>query len=79
MRAAVAAAITRGELGELIPFCGQTAGLISTLAPAADIVHTIVAEAERAFQASTRWHRTDEDAPNPPTAAPITTASSPLR
>ena len=59
LRAAVAAAIERGALGELMSFCGQTAGLISALTPAADIVHTIVAEADQALQMATRSGRED--------------------
>ena len=58
LRAAVAAAIKRAALGELMPFCGQTAGLISALTPAAEIVHTIVAEARQALQMATRSGRT---------------------
>jgi nitronate monooxygenase/enoyl-[acyl-carrier protein] reductase II len=77
LRAAVAAAIGRGELGELVPFCGQTAGMISALAPAAHIVHTIVAEAEHALQATARWQHSDQDQTDRPAARRITTASGP--
>jgi nitronate monooxygenase/enoyl-[acyl-carrier protein] reductase II len=49
LRTTVTAALDRGALGELMPFCGQTAGLITTLAPAADVVHTIVTQALEAL------------------------------
>ncbi|HXV93251.1 MAG TPA: nitronate monooxygenase [Pseudonocardia sp.] len=47
LRDEVATAIGQGRLGELVPFCGQTAGMISELVPAGEVVRRIVAEAER--------------------------------
>ncbi|MFQ6023677.1 MAG: NAD(P)H-dependent flavin oxidoreductase [Acidiferrobacterales bacterium] len=43
----------QGKYGELTPFAGQTAGLIHEILPAAEIVHTIVAEAEEVLKRAT--------------------------
>jgi nitronate monooxygenase len=39
-------AIAAGKLGELLPFAGQTVGLIRGILPAAEITRQIAAEAE---------------------------------
>jgi nitronate monooxygenase/enoyl-[acyl-carrier protein] reductase II len=49
LQAEVGAAIDAGKFGELLPFTGQTAGLIHEILPAAEIVRRLVAEAEAAF------------------------------
>lgn len=46
----VGAAIQQGRLGDLVPFTGQTAGMIREVLPAAEIVRRLVAEAEEAVQ-----------------------------
>ncbi len=43
-------AVREGRGHELVPFTGQTAGLIHDVAPADEIVHRIVAEAEEALR-----------------------------
>jgi enoyl-[acyl-carrier protein] reductase II len=48
MRAEVIAAITDGRTHELVPFTGQTAGLIHETLPAAEIVRRMASEAEAA-------------------------------
>ena len=50
LRAQVVAAVGEGKFGELLPFAGQTAGLVDGILPAADIVRQIVADAEKAFK-----------------------------
>jgi nitronate monooxygenase/enoyl-[acyl-carrier protein] reductase II len=54
IRGEVMAAVGQGRLGELMPFAGQTAGMIREIFPAAEIVRRIVAEAEEALQRATR-------------------------
>jgi enoyl-[acyl-carrier protein] reductase II len=49
----VGAAIREGKFGELLPFTGQTAGLIREILPAAQIVQRIVSEAEEALRRAT--------------------------
>ena len=49
LRGEVMAALREGRAHELVPFTGQTAGLIRELLPAAEIVRRIVAEAEGAL------------------------------
>jgi enoyl-[acyl-carrier protein] reductase II len=46
----VGMAIREGRFGELLPFTGQTAGLIHEILPAAEIVRRIVAGAEKALR-----------------------------
>jgi nitronate monooxygenase/enoyl-[acyl-carrier protein] reductase II len=48
-RAAVQDAIARGVTHELLPFTGQSAGLIAGVLPAAEIVRRMVSEAEAAL------------------------------
>ena len=43
-------AIAAGKLGELLPFAGQTVGMISEILPAAEITRRIAAEAEAALR-----------------------------
>ena len=50
LQSQVSTARTQGRLGELVPFAGQTAGLIDDILPAAEIVRAIVAEAEEALR-----------------------------
>ena len=50
IRAEVMAAVEQGRLGELMPFAGQTAGMVWEILPAAEIVHRIVREAEEALK-----------------------------
>jgi enoyl-[acyl-carrier protein] reductase II len=40
-------AVREGRTHEVVPFTGQTAGMIRDVQPAAKIVHDLVAEAER--------------------------------
>jgi enoyl-[acyl-carrier protein] reductase II len=49
LRAEVMAAIREGRFGEILPFTGQSAGLIQELLPAAEIVRRMMAETERAL------------------------------
>jgi enoyl-[acyl-carrier protein] reductase II len=49
LRAAVTAAVTAGTLGELMPFTGQSAGMIHDVLPAAEIVRQLAAETESAL------------------------------
>jgi len=51
------ASIREGRPHELTPFTGQTRGLIDDVLPAADIVRSMVAEAEAAIE-STAAQRT---------------------
>jgi enoyl-[acyl-carrier protein] reductase II len=50
LRDQVVEAMTRGTLGEMLPFTGQTAGLIREILPAAEITRRIVAEAEEVLR-----------------------------
>jgi enoyl-[acyl-carrier protein] reductase II len=50
LRDEVVDAMTRGTLGEMLPFTGQTAGLIREILPAAEITRRIVAEAEEVLR-----------------------------
>jgi enoyl-[acyl-carrier protein] reductase II len=43
-------AVRGGRAHEVLPFTGQSAGLIHDVRPAAEIVHSLVAEAERALE-----------------------------
>jgi enoyl-[acyl-carrier protein] reductase II len=43
-------AIQQGRAHELVPFTGETAGLIHEILPAADIVRRIVAQAQEVLQ-----------------------------
>jgi len=56
LRGEIMASIEDGHPHELTPFTGQTAGLIDDVAPAGEIVHSMVAEAEAAIaSAAGRW------------------------
>ena len=50
LRDQIVEAMTRGALGEMLPFTGQTAGLIGEILPAAEITRRIVAEAEEVLR-----------------------------
>jgi enoyl-[acyl-carrier protein] reductase II len=50
LRAEVMSAVQQRRPHELVPFTGQTAGLIRDILPAAEIVRTMIAEAEQAFE-----------------------------
>jgi enoyl-[acyl-carrier protein] reductase II len=47
-------AVRDGRGHELVPFCGQTAGLIDRLAPAGEIVRSMVSEASERMDAVSR-------------------------
>jgi len=49
----VLAVAALGRLGELFPFTGQSTSMIRNVAPAAEIVHRVVAEAEEVLKRST--------------------------
>jgi nitronate monooxygenase/enoyl-[acyl-carrier protein] reductase II len=49
LRGEVMGALAQGRVHELVPFAGQTAGLIREVRPAAEIVRQLVAEAEQAL------------------------------
>ena len=46
LQAEMMAAIQQERFGEVVPFTGQTAGLISEVLPAGEIVHRLIVEAE---------------------------------
>jgi nitronate monooxygenase/enoyl-[acyl-carrier protein] reductase II len=48
--AEIMSAVREGRTHEILPFTGQTAGLIEDVEPAAKIVKNLVAEAERAVE-----------------------------
>ena len=50
LRAEVMSAVQKRRPDELVPFTGQTAGLIHDVLPAAEIVRTMIAEAEQALR-----------------------------
>jgi enoyl-[acyl-carrier protein] reductase II len=50
LRAQIMAAVTRRRPDEIVPFAGQTAGLIGEVLPAGEIVRRIVSEAEEALK-----------------------------
>ncbi len=52
LRGEITGAVRAGRAHELVPFTGQTAGLIDDILPAAAIVRRIVAEAEQALTGS---------------------------
>jgi nitronate monooxygenase/enoyl-[acyl-carrier protein] reductase II len=49
LRSEVMTSLREGRAHELVPFTGQTAGLIREILPAAEIVRRIVADAEQAL------------------------------
>jgi NAD(P)H-dependent flavin oxidoreductase YrpB (nitropropane dioxygenase family) len=49
LRGELAAALAAGRAHELVPFSGQTAGLIHEVLPAGEIVRRLVVEAEEAL------------------------------
>ena len=50
LRAELMSAVQRHRPDELVPFTGQTAGLIHDILPAAEIVRTMITEAEQALE-----------------------------
>jgi nitronate monooxygenase/enoyl-[acyl-carrier protein] reductase II len=50
----IGTAIEQGSLGDLLPFTGQSAGLIHEVLPAGEIVRRIMAEAEATLKAATK-------------------------
>lgn len=50
LRGEIMGALCEGRVHELVPFVGQTVGLIDALQPAGTLVQTIAAEAEQALQ-----------------------------
>jgi nitronate monooxygenase/enoyl-[acyl-carrier protein] reductase II len=50
LRAEIMSAVQEHRPHELVPFTGQTAGLIHNILPAAEIVRTMIAEAEQALE-----------------------------
>jgi nitronate monooxygenase/enoyl-[acyl-carrier protein] reductase II len=54
LRGELLEAMQQGNLHKLVPGAGQSAGLISNLLPAGDIVRQMVAEAEQALEQSAR-------------------------
>jgi nitronate monooxygenase/enoyl-[acyl-carrier protein] reductase II len=57
LRGEVITALREDRIHELVPFAGQTAGLIREVLPAAEIVRRIVAEAEQALERAGRLVR----------------------
>jgi enoyl-[acyl-carrier protein] reductase II len=49
LRAQVVTALREGRAHELVPFSGQTAGMIRDVLPAAEIIRRLIAEAEQAL------------------------------
>jgi nitronate monooxygenase/enoyl-[acyl-carrier protein] reductase II len=49
LRQRIAGAVTEGRLAELVPMAGQSAGLIPSVLPAAEIIREIIADAEAAL------------------------------
>lgn len=50
LRAEIMGSVREGRTHELVPFTGQTAGLVGDVRPAARIVEDLVAEAEQAVE-----------------------------
>jgi enoyl-[acyl-carrier protein] reductase II len=56
LRGEIFGALRAGRAHELVPFTGQTAGLVDAILPAAEIVRRLVAETEQAFSSTChRW------------------------
>jgi nitronate monooxygenase/enoyl-[acyl-carrier protein] reductase II len=51
LRTEIMTALRDGRVHELVPFTGQTAGLVHDIRPAAEIVQSIIAEAREALAA----------------------------
>ncbi|MGH2615908.1 MAG: NAD(P)H-dependent flavin oxidoreductase [Thermomicrobiales bacterium] len=54
LRGEIMQALREGRAHELVPFSGQTAGLVREILPAAEIVNRIVRDAEQALRAGAR-------------------------
>jgi nitronate monooxygenase/enoyl-[acyl-carrier protein] reductase II len=48
----VLAALQQGRIHELLPFAGESAGLVQDIVPAGEIVQRLVAEARQALERS---------------------------
>jgi enoyl-[acyl-carrier protein] reductase II len=55
LRVDVRAAAAEDRLHELLPFTGQSAGLVHDIVPAAVVINRILAEAEAALRGANRW------------------------
>ena len=53
----ILSAIKQGSADKLIPFTGETAGLVHDILPAADLIRRIVAEAQEALEQATTYFR----------------------
>jgi enoyl-[acyl-carrier protein] reductase II len=51
----IVAAISKGELGKLFPFAGQTVGMIDEILPAAEVTQQIAAQAETVLRQAARY------------------------
>jgi nitronate monooxygenase/enoyl-[acyl-carrier protein] reductase II len=56
LRAELMSAIKERRPHELLPFTGQTAGMVHDVLPAAEIVRMMVAEAEQALERANALH-----------------------
>ncbi|MBM3949092.1 MAG: nitronate monooxygenase [SAR202 cluster bacterium] len=54
LRGEIGTAVEHGTWGDLLPFTGQTAGLIHDVLPAADIIRHIMAEAKQTLKATAK-------------------------
>lgn len=54
LQSEVITALQQGRFHEIVPFAGQTAGLIREILPAGEIVRRIVTEAEEALKRATQ-------------------------
>jgi len=50
LQAEISSGVQQGRMEEFVPFTGQTAGLIGQILPAAEIVHSLIRDAEEALQ-----------------------------
>jgi enoyl-[acyl-carrier protein] reductase II len=57
IRAEIGAAVARRMTEELVPFTGQTAGLVEEVLPAREIVERMIGEAEQALERASAFRR----------------------
>jgi enoyl-[acyl-carrier protein] reductase II len=57
LRDELMAAVRDGRAHELVPFTGQSAGLVREILPAAEILRRLVSEAEEALDRAAQWQR----------------------
>ena len=70
LRGEITAALAAGRTHDLVPFCGQTAGLVGDVLPAGEIVRRMVADTERALsEAASLQHNAAPFLPSPSTDA----------